>query len=770
MKIWDRDRTILRRVVVLAILAICLTLTASATPLLEVIIPDKTSYFEFYSSNFDIAETSENSAVVVGWPRDIERLDNLGFSYVVIEEDIERFYANRLNDGLDEMGNYPTLDEIEEWRDEFVALYPDIVSGPDTVGYSLEGRPIWVIKISDNPDVDEDEPELFLNAAIHAREVIVPLISMDFAELLAENYGTINRITSIVDEREIFIMPVLNVDGYVYNEVHDPDGGGMRRKNTRAPDGVDLNRNFPFHWGLDDIGSSPDPYDATYRGSAPASEPETLVLMNFINSRNFVSVINYHSYSNLILIPWSYTTDPHPLRDIYLGIANEMNTTLGWEVGGSEILYLVNGDAGDWQSAGGLENGADYHTYGYVLEVGTRDDGFWPPLDRINTLVESQREPMLTLCELIDDVYQVLPPNIPVITTLPDSVGTLFRLNWSSVQEEHGNNAVEYDVIELSSPFSIDDVENTTTNLGWIQNDFSLSQSRSSSGTFSYYSGAVDQSIHTLISSFPYTVQDDDQISFMTWYDIEEDWDYAFVSVSSDNGETYTNISGTNTTNSDPNGNNPGNGITGSSNGDWIEATFSLEDYVGENIFIKISYVTDQMTLEEGIYFDDIYPTVGFEEHSMLVENHPDTFLVVNHEELTEATVYFFAVNAFDEEGDESGLSQLISTLIDPENTDVTQDDLVPSEFSISRIYPNPFNPTAALNVILPVSAELTVSVFNIVGQKVSSGQIGTLAAGSHRLDIDGSLWSAGLYFVRVEAVGKNGNHFNAVQKALLVK
>ncbi len=770
MKIWDRYFAIQGRVVVLFALLFCLALTASATPLLEVIIPDKTSYFDFYSNNFDIAETNGNSAVVVGWPRDIERLDNLGFSYVVVEENIEQFYANRLNSGLDEMGNYPTLDEIEEWRDEFVALYPDIVSGPDTVGYSLEGRPIWVIKISDNPDVDEDEPELFINATTHAREVIVPLVSMDFAELLAENYGTNDRITSIVDEREIFIMPVLNVDGYVFNEINDPDGGGMHRKNTRAPDGVDLNRNFPFHWGQDDEGSSPDPYDATYRGESPASEPETQVLMSFINSRNFVSVINYHAYSNLILIPWSYTTDPHPLRDIYLGIGNEMNTTLGWEVGGSEILYLVNGDAGDWQCGGGLENGADYHTYGYVFEVGSSDDGFWPPLNRINTLVESQREPMLTLCELIDDVFQVLPPNIPAFGALPDTVGTEFQLNWSTLEEEHGNNPVEYDVTELTSPFSVDDVENTTTNIGWIQNDFSLSQSRSSSGIFSYYSGAVDQATHSLVSSFAYTVQDDDQISFMTWYNIEVDWDYSFVSVSSDGGETYTNISGNITTNTDPNGNNSGNGITGSSNGEWIEATFPLDEYSGQEILIKISYVTDQMTLEEGIYFDDIYPTVGFEEYNMLVENHPDTFLVVNHDELTEAKEYFFAVNSYDEEGDVSGLSQLIQIVLDPNYTSVRSNDFIPSEFSVGEIYPNPFNPTASLSIDLPITSDLTISIFNIVGQKVSTLNLGTHIAGSHSMNIDGSLWAAGLYFVRVEAIGSNGSRFSAVEKALLVK
>ena len=122
-------------------------------------------------------------------------------------------------------------------------------------------------------------------------------------------------LTRLVDEREIFILPVVNPDGYVYNEMIAPDGGGMWRKNRNpefAPDyGVDLNRNYGYMWGYNDFGSSPDPSDATYRGTAPFSEPETANIRAFVNSHEFVFAVNYHSHSDLIL--WSFDGDVQQL-------------------------------------------------------------------------------------------------------------------------------------------------------------------------------------------------------------------------------------------------------------------------------------------------------------------------------------------------------------------------------------------------------------------------------------------------------------------------
>ena len=180
----------------------------------------------------------------------------------------------------------------------------------DTIGYSLEGRPILGVKISDNVETDEDETEIYFNSLIHAREPIGLEITLDLMHQLLDNYGIDPDITAFVDETEIWITPIINPDGYVFNETTNPSGGGMWRKNMRdngdGSYGVDLNRNWGFLWGYDDIGSTPDGYDETYRGTGPFSEPEMQAVHNFINAHDFPVIVNYHSYGNMYIRPWGF--------------------------------------------------------------------------------------------------------------------------------------------------------------------------------------------------------------------------------------------------------------------------------------------------------------------------------------------------------------------------------------------------------------------------------------------------------------------------------
>src|SRR5690606_8892087 len=128
--------------------------------------------------------------------------------------------------------------------------------------------------------------------AIHAREVITPEVLIYIMRYLTNNYGIDPQVTYLVDNRELFFSTVVNPDGYYYDEVIEPDGGGLWRKNRRnngdGSYGIDLNRNFGYQWGYDDEGSSPDGSDETYRGASAFSEPETQRLRDFMISRNFV--------------------------------------------------------------------------------------------------------------------------------------------------------------------------------------------------------------------------------------------------------------------------------------------------------------------------------------------------------------------------------------------------------------------------------------------------------------------------------------------------
>ncbi|MBZ0265462.1 immune inhibitor A [bacterium] len=755
------------------LIALCLVLSiagiAVATPMLDVYLPDKQSYKTLIEGNFDVTEVGYDYARVVGWEDDLTRLEDSGLNYTVVEANIEEFYRSRLDYELDDMGGYPTHEEISDWFLNFLDTYPEFTAGPDTIGYTLEGRPIWVIKISDNPEEDEDEPEIFLNAAIHAREVITPLILMNFAELLAEGYGENQRSTNLVDSREIFIMPVFNVDGYTYNEERDPNGGGMWRKNKRRVNnqivGVDLNRNFDFMWGYDNEGSSPDTWEETYRGEEPASEPETQVFMEYVNSRNFVSAINYHSYGNLILFPYGFDVEFTPEDfDIYQVLTEYINEPIGFTAGNTpDILYPVNGDAGDW-----MEGGADYNIFGFIVEVGTSRQGFWPSTNDIDDLVTEQEEPLLRFCEAGGAPYFLLAPPTPEVT-VPDTVSGEFVVTWSVPTDTNGNHPVAYDVVELEHPINDDDAENDDLKI-WELDGFLRVSARANSGSFSYYSGMEDAAFQTLSLFEPFMVEQGMYFTFNTWFDIEADWDYAYVQASFNNGP-WVNLQGNITTNSDPNGNNRGNGITAHSNDQWIEGEFPLGDHVGETCLVRFAYVTDQRVLGEGFYVDDISPVLGFEQRTIVAEAVEDTFIVMERfVEDVNRTLHYKA-RSIDGQEDISKWSLSATTIVVDQLESVQSDENeLPVEFAVSEPFPNPFNPSTHISVALPEHAALTVTVYDILGRQIDTVLNNQLEAGIHQIQIGSEQWASGVYYIIVKSLSDSRGTQRAVTKAVFLK
>ena len=131
-----------------------------------------------------------------------------------------------------------------------------------------------------------------------------------FMDNLLSRYGTDPEATFIIDNRELYFVPIVNPDGYEYNRRTNPGGGGMWRKNRRnhggGSFGVDLNRNYATGFG--GSGSSGNRSSDIYRGTSPFSEPETAVLEAFASSRSFVTVFSSHSYTDVLLRPFGYKT------------------------------------------------------------------------------------------------------------------------------------------------------------------------------------------------------------------------------------------------------------------------------------------------------------------------------------------------------------------------------------------------------------------------------------------------------------------------------
>tara|TARA_Y100001970_G_C14165505_1_gene821044 strand:- start:33 stop:1691 length:1659 start_codon:yes stop_codon:yes gene_type:complete len=212
---------------------------------------------------------------------------------------------------------------------------------------------------------------------------------------LCDNYGSDEKATNIINNRELWFIPAINPDGLVYNESIAPNGGGMQRKNMKQtcssnPTGVDLNRNYDYMWGLDDQGSSGNGCDETYRGTAGFSEPETQVVRDFVEDHDFPIAFNYHSYSNLMIYPFGYSYDndvPQEDLDTFIAYGEDMVQYNGYALGtGTDLLYPVNGEACDWMYG-------EHQIFAYTPEIGSQQDGFWPASNRIVTLAEDNLYP-----------------------------------------------------------------------------------------------------------------------------------------------------------------------------------------------------------------------------------------------------------------------------------------------------------------------------------------------------------------------------------------
>jgi len=248
----------------------------------------------------------------------------------------------------------------QEISDELAALqiaFPNIAR-VSPIGLSLENRPIFALKVSDNPDADEGEPAVLFLGCHHAREWISVEVPFLFGRRLCETYATDPAVRRLVDSAEIWIVPMVNPDGHDFSAQVYRYWRKNRRANTDGTFGVDINRNYGTAWGLDDVGSSPDPVDEDYRGAAAFSEPETQAVRNLILSREFSALISYHSYSQNIMYPWGYTEEPAAQGEVMSALAARLAGLMGavngrvYETGqAGGVLYLTNGDTIDWAYA-----------------------------------------------------------------------------------------------------------------------------------------------------------------------------------------------------------------------------------------------------------------------------------------------------------------------------------------------------------------------------------------------------------------------------------
>jgi len=647
---------------------------------------------------------------------ELARIQNAGFPYEILVPDVVKDFQERnakrqaLNTQADlftdfcdkvkkykfpknwklgSMGGHLRYEEMLAHLDSMKKKYPSIITTKQAIDTTKtrEGRTIWFVKISDNPTTHEaTEPQGMFSAVHHAREPVGMHQLIFFMWYLLENYNSNSEIKILVDNSELFFVPCLNPDGYIFNQTQEPNGGGMWRKNRRNNNdgtyGVDLNRNYGYNWGYDDFGSSPNSDNETYRGDVAFSEPETRAMKSFCEKQKFKNALNYHTYSNLVIHPWGYenlqTVDSTLFRNLTKEMVRENNYRPGT---GMEVLnYNSNGCSDDYMYAATPEKPK---ILAMTPEAG---DWFWPTVGEIPGLCLENLHQNLTVVRALHPLaivkdstgmflkggsfpntgtyrlrYKInrIGANAAAATFTvsfkpfgPNAAGlsTLSKTNSNlALQQTVADSIIIPAIASLSEPkqFSwevslsngifttIDTIrhfggepfsngslfDNCDDATKW-DGDWVKVTSGQQQGT-GYFKPTAGDYTSGMNSFFTRKLSFDlrsptikaAELSFWTKYAIEKNFDYANISISTDSGTSWTNVCTDKTVLSSPFSEQAGAGVIipiwdGFLN-NWQKEYTSLNDFLGQKVWIRFFFKSDDFQEFAGFGFDNIRVTTN---------------------------------------------------------------------------------------------------------------------------------------------------------------
>lgn len=330
-----------------------------------------------HENRFNIDYVNRAAGIIHVYVRDEfeeDRLQALGLKADRMP-DLAKEYAKQLweesKDSKDPMRAYYTLDEYHTFLQQTAANYPNLCQLVQ-FGSSVQGRPLYFLKITDNPNLEENEPELKYVGSIHGDEVVGYDMLIRLIQLLTTGYGTDTRITNIVNNTEIWINPMMN-----------PDGNAMvQRYNAN---GIDLNRNFPTPNGIE----HPD---------GNATQVENIAMMDFSNAHDFDLSINFHGGALVINYPWDYTyilaPDDALLREMALTYSRQNSpmynsTEFPQGVTNGAAWYVIDGGMQDW----------NYHYTDCFELTGEISNIKWPPASQLDTFWSQNQESLLQYLE-----------------------------------------------------------------------------------------------------------------------------------------------------------------------------------------------------------------------------------------------------------------------------------------------------------------------------------------------------------------------------------
>ena len=697
-------------------------------------------HIPFKGTSIDIAGVVPGESYDLVLDRaDLPVVEACGLEMDVIVSDLEKVREKAWAEG-----QYHSYDQLVTIMRNLAVTYPSICV-LDSFGTTYEGRWVIGLKISDNPTIDEDEPELLWIGLHHSREWAAAEVPRYIADTLITNYATNSTFQDFIDNHELWIFPVINPDGYTYDypnqrnwrKDRQPFGGIIGTDPNRDYNGV-CNGNRMGDWGSLVHGSrtTHKPSQETFFGAYGAYGKEIHHLTEFFKQRTIVACESYHSYSQLVIWPYGHG-EQTPDNSYYASLGTQIANRIAKLSGGhytpqqSNHLYPTNCGSDDWMYGWGRTIGG-FPCMSYTVELGTR---FYQPVGDLDKIQREAFKGAFYHMQQSDNIIANLEGMVPrpILAVMDSSMTGDFTIHWTMIKPEY-NHPDKWELEELTGLSVItDDIESGSSH--WTLQGFSVSTSQHHSGTHSLFSGSSNNISNYAVTKDPYPVQSGDSLVFWVWYDLETDYDVGVAEVSLE-GKEWIQLH---------------ERYTGNSGG-WQRKAYSLEPWIGKSVFIRFRSMTDDGTLRTGMFVDDISPVPLFDNHTVISSNITDTLYEVTGKD---PGTYYYRVrgrNVAWNWGDMGPLEDIRVT-----GSGVASKPAVKFETKIHRLEPNPAVCGLNIHYSLGRSGLARLAVYDASGRLVRMLFYGCTGPGEYSMhwnghDQHGNLLPAGVYYCRLSA------------------
>jgi len=671
------------------------------------------------------------------------------------------------------MGGYMTFDEAISKLDSMRMWYPQFISAKFSVGTTFENRTMWCVRVTNGPNAPTGRPEVMLHALIHAREPESMETQFYYMFWLFENYNTDPLARYILNNREIYWIPVLNADGYVYNQTTNPSGGGMWRTNrhvtTPGCGYTDINRNYGIYqfWNSPNGGSSTNACSGgqgTYRGPLPFSEIETNNMKNFVNSRQFKTAFSAHTYGNYLIKPWCWS-DPNPTPDdaIFNEFLNDMKVTNGYTTGfpSQTVGYYVRGGTDDWY----YNDSGHTKIFSITPETGTT---FWPPQNQILPLAQGMLFSNQYITLVAGPYVKYVSSNFSASTYPPGGAGT-YKVRFKNKGVMVANNTKI--ILTPGNANVTIPTQQYTFNVGiFAQDSATFNFTVSGSAPNNCYIPATltikldtatiyTQGVYIPVGTpTPTTVLNDAANSFANWT--------AGGTAATWNITTLQS-------------NSPPSSFTDSPIGNYganvdVNMTLTTSFNVNANPVVTLSfwhkYTTElnfdycnvEVSSDAGLNWQTVATYSG-----TLAAWTQQTFDISAYANASQNTKVRFRLTS-DASLQYDGWyvdDVVITKYCVGTPLAIGNNNTIPERFSLEQNYPNPFNPVTQIKYGLASEGLVKLTVYDILGKEIAALVNEKQPAGKYAVDFDGRNFASGLYIYKIEA-----GSFTDVKKMMLIK